>query len=105
MLELGMPKKSSHAACADRDLGSLSFILAAAAAAGTTSSVFAHSLQVKDEIFARVLDTSTTSSFLFTQAHRPALYLPPFYTNTCMVRWVMSRSLLSCEGDVLLCKG
>ena len=39
-------------ACADRDLGSLSF-LPGAAAAGPTSGTSARSLQVKDEIFCK----------------------------------------------------
>lgn len=63
--------------CANGDLSFLS----AAAAAGTTSGASARKLTSQGRDFLQIQDTSTTSNFLFTQAHSPILYLPSFYTN------------------------
>lgn len=61
----------------DRDLGSLSFLPGAAAAAATTHST---SYKLKMRFFAKIQDTST----FFTWLNNPVLYLPAFYTTSAV---------------------
>lgn len=60
----------------DRNLRSLSFLPAAAAAATTHST----SYKLKTRFFAKIQDTST----FFTWLNNPVLYLPAFYTTSAV---------------------